>query len=65
MGATGLGRDPAGAVATRLETGLTADCTACRSTNSAAAGADVRLAATSWPRFSRKRPGQMASVGPM
>jgi electron transfer flavoprotein alpha subunit len=27
MGATGLGRDLAGAVATRLETGLTADCT--------------------------------------
>lgn len=27
MGATGLGRDMAGAVATRLETGLTADCT--------------------------------------
>ena len=27
MGATGLGRDLAGAVATRLRTGLTADCT--------------------------------------
>jgi len=27
MGATGLGRDLAGAVATRLQTGLTADCT--------------------------------------
>ena len=27
MGATGLGRDLAGAVATQLETGLTADCT--------------------------------------
>jgi len=27
MGATGLGRDLAGAVATELETGLTADCT--------------------------------------
>ena len=27
LGATGLGRDLAGAVATRLETGLTADCT--------------------------------------
>ena len=53
MGATGLGRDLAGAVATQLQTGLTADCTGL--------AIDDRRnlmqtrppsAATSWPPFS-------------
>ena len=35
MGATGMGRDLAGAIATRVGTGLTADCTGLASTTSA------------------------------
>ena len=68
MGATGLGRDLAGAVATRLETGLTADCTGL------AINKERRLLEQTRPAFGGNimatiltetaRP-QMASVRPM
>jgi electron transfer flavoprotein alpha subunit len=66
MGATGLGRDLAGAVATRMRTGLTADCTGLRID-------DKRQLLQTRPAFGgnimatilcEKRRPQMASVRP-